>query len=38
MATRKAVAKIVRAIIRGVALHECTEVIEDIQVMFEEDN
>jgi hypothetical protein len=38
MATRKAVAKIVRAIIRGVPLCECTEEIEDIQVMFEENN
>ena len=30
MATRKAVAKIVRAIIRGVPLCECTEEIEDV--------
>lgn len=37
MATRKAVAKIVRAIIRGVPLCECTDEIEDIQVMFRED-
>ena len=37
MAVRKAVAKIVRAVVRGVPLCECTEVIEDIQGMFEED-